>query len=102
MIGMSKRRAQSKKGVSQHPITLPEIVSILVCVFLIILSVTLVNDLLSSTQFHSETIRILDEQKAEALSLSVAVTAASTALSIPYRMAIIQFGPEHLKTPPQN
>ncbi|MBQ8618086.1 MAG: hypothetical protein IJ418_11350 [Clostridia bacterium] len=79
---MSKRRIQSKKGSFRHTITFPEILSILVCILFIGLSVTIVNDHLSSPQFHSETIRILDEQKNDALSLSVAVTAASTALSI--------------------
>ena len=78
---MSKRRISPKKSVSQHKISFSEIISVLVCILLILLSVTVVNDLLSSPQFHSETIRVLDEQKNEALTLSVAVTAASTALS---------------------
>ena len=78
---MSKRRIQSKKGIFQHTITLSEILSILVCILFIGLSVTIINDHLSSPQFHSETIRVLDKQKAGALTLSVAVTAASTALS---------------------
>jgi len=78
---MSKRRIQSKKRIFRHIITFPEILSILVCILFIGLSVTVINGHLSSPQFHSETIRILDEQKTEALTLSVAVTAASTALS---------------------
>lgn len=78
---MSRHRTRPKNSTSKHAITFPETISILICVLLIILSVTLVNNLLSSPQFHSETIRILDEQKTEALTLSVAITAASTALS---------------------
>lgn len=78
---MSRRRTRSKNSTCKHVITFPETISILICVLLIILSVTLVNNLLSSPQFHSETIRVLDRQKTEALTLSVAVTAASTALS---------------------
>lgn len=78
---MSRHRTKSKTSTSKHTITFPETIAILICVLLIILSVTLVNNLLSSPQFHSKTIRVLDEQKTEALTLSVAVTAASTALS---------------------
>lgn len=69
-------------------ITLPEILLIVALVFLAILSVTLFNDCLSSPEFHSKTISVLDEQKQDALTLSVAVTAASTALStLPSDMA---------------
>jgi len=62
-------------------ITLSEIFLLAILVLLIVVSVTIGNDKLSSPEFHSKTIRVLNEQKAEALTLSVSVTAASTALS---------------------
>lgn len=59
-----------------------EILVILALIILTLLSCTILNDHLSSPDSHSNTIRILDEQKNEALTLSVSVTAASTALSV--------------------
>lgn len=58
-----------------------QIARILIYVLMIVLSVTVISDKLSSPEFHSETIRVLEEQKADALALNVAITVASTALS---------------------
>ena len=62
--------------------TLPETISIVVLIALILFSITVGSNTLSSPQFHSSTIRVLDAQKNEALALSVTVTAASTGLSM--------------------
>lgn len=61
--------------------TVPEIVIIVILLLLALLSATFFSTKLSSPAFHAKTIQVLDEQKQEALTLSVAVTAASTALS---------------------
>lgn len=61
--------------------TFPEIVAIVVLLLLALLSATFLSAKLSSPAFHAKTIQVLDEQKQEALTLSVAITAASTALS---------------------
>jgi len=53
-----------------------------VLIALILFSITVGSNTLSSPQFHSSTIRVLDAQKNEALALSVTVTAASTGLSM--------------------
>lgn len=82
---MAKRRKQKQNGfipLPDHRITRPEIISIIVLLLLIVLSVTFINDHLSSPEFHSKTISVLNEQKTDALTLSVAVTGASTALSM--------------------
>lgn len=62
--------------------TLQKSLLIAALVFMIVLSVTIVSDRLSSPEFHIKTIKVLDEQKTDALTLSVAVTAASTSLSV--------------------
>ncbi|MBE5799035.1 MAG: hypothetical protein E7321_03690 [Clostridiales bacterium] len=67
--------------MTKHKRIIAEIILIIVLLLLAVLSVTIVNDHLSSPSFHSRTISILNEQKQDALTLSVAVTAASTALS---------------------
>lgn len=78
---MKKHPIPAQEAPSRCTITMPKVFSILVCVLLIVLSVTVVNGCLSSPQFHSKTIQVLEEQKTEALTLSVAVTTASTVLS---------------------
>lgn len=68
--------------MSRLRITKSEIFSIIILIILMLISITIVNNVLSSPQFHAKTISILDEQKQDALALSVAVTATSTGLSI--------------------
>lgn len=68
--------------MSDRKILTAKILSIVVLAALLLLSVTVISDHLSSPEFHAETIRVLDAQKQEALTLSIAVTAASTALSM--------------------
>ena len=82
---MTTRQPRSKRKHARKAIHLPppsSLISIAVLILLIILSMTAGNAVLSSPEFHSKTISILDAQKTEALTLSVAVTAASTALSV--------------------
>lgn len=81
---MTRQRTRTKKNKPLLPpvrITRQEGVFIAVLILLTVLSVTLFSNTLSSPEFYSETIRVLDDQKTEALTLSVAVAAASTALS---------------------
>ncbi|MGN0995832.1 MAG: hypothetical protein ACI4PG_02905, partial [Candidatus Ventricola sp.] len=66
----------------KHKLAFPDIVAIVALLLLALLSATFFSAQLSSPAFHAKTIHVLDEQKQEALTLSVAITAASTALSI--------------------
>lgn len=70
-----------RKTVLQNT-TLLQVLLIAIFSGMLFLSVTVINDRLSSPEFHSKTITVLNEQKEDALTLSVAVTAASTSLSI--------------------
>ena len=82
---MAKRKSKTTTSLAFPAIHKPERAEIItICILLaaMILSATMLNSLLSSPSFHSKTIQILDDQKMEALTLSVAVTAASTALSV--------------------
>jgi len=65
----------------KRTISKTEIFLMIVLLLLALFSLTILNDILSSPQFHSHTISLLEDQKDDALTLSVAVTAASTALS---------------------
>lgn len=64
-----------------HRLSNREILYIVTLILIALLSITLLRGVLTSPQFHAKTLRVLDEQKNEALALSVSVTAASTALS---------------------
>lgn len=70
-----------KEKNARRKITFREIIAILICVVLILLSLTFGRCTLSSTEFHQSTLDVLDRQKAEALTLSLAVSGAATALS---------------------
>lgn len=65
----------------KHRLSNREILYIVTLILIALLSITLLSGVLTSPQFHAKTLRVLDEQKNEALALSVSVTAASTALS---------------------
>ena len=52
-----------------------------VLLILTVLSVTVFSPILSSTKFHENTLQTIDNQKQQAIGLSVAIAGASTALS---------------------
>ena len=58
-----------------------KVVSIAILLIMALLSVTLIGQFTSSPQFYGNTIKTLDAQKQDAMTLSIVVTAASTALS---------------------
>lgn len=72
-----------------------EIVWIAVLAVLVVLSMTVLRGIVTSPRLYTGTLRILDEQKREALALSVSLTAASVAvpmlsgLSLPLFLIVV-------------
>ena len=56
--------------------------AVIALILVAVLSVTVFSPCLSSPEFHSETIQILEEQKTKALALGTTVTLASTGLTL--------------------
>lgn len=63
-------------------VNMKKVLAVIVLIIVAVLSATVFSGILSSPEFHSETIQILEAQKAKALSLGATVTVASTALTM--------------------
>lgn len=65
----------------KHRLPVQSVIIIAMLLLFSILSITVLSPTLSSPQFHAKTLQTIDEQKQQAIGLSVAVAGASTALS---------------------
>lgn len=65
----------------KHRLPVQSVIIIAMLLLSSILSITVLSPTLSSPQFHAKTLQTIDEQKQQAIGLSVAVAGASTALS---------------------
>lgn len=62
-------------------VNMKKVLAVVALIIVAVLSATVFSGILSSPEFHSETIQILEAQKAKALSLGATVTVASTGLT---------------------